>query len=653
MISGATYLPRIWQIGYLNDDWYLMYSAQAYGHTAFIDIFSVDRPVRAWVMMTTYLVFGKNPIYYNLSAFFFRFLSACGYLWLLRLLWPRRRSVILLAALLFLIYPGFLSQINGVDYQSQLIGLAAAIFSIVFTLKAIAQKKIHRRLAFLLGAIFLGWFYLGLVEYFLGFEAIRIMSVYILTARGQFSLKQKALSTIKDWWPSALAPAIFLVWRIFFYHTERGATDISLQMETFLRSPLITGLWWLAHIIQDSLDVIIGAWVIPLSQLFEWMRLRDVFFTFAVTAFILVLTFWVISRIKSQAESVANSNAWRNEMLLFGILSVPAALLPVILVNRQVEFTHYSRYALASSTGVALILVVFISMLSNSVIRSIVVGVFLGISVFTHHANTIKAIQVTEDLRSFWWQVNWRIPQIESGTTISGNYPIAGFAEDYFFWGPANLIYYPVKGHKGHIQPVLYAMVPNQQAINAILTSQGQKQDKRKTITTYPNPRNLLIITRASQDACVRVLDGKQPELSSADPPGIKLVAAYSEIEHIILESDHPVPSSVVFGPEPPHNWCYYYQQATLARQKGDWDEVIRLGEQARDQNMKPKDMIEWLPFLQAYAVLDKVNELNDISMIVKEDLFVQTQACRILSAMSNLSDEIRISLKTNLCNEQ
>jgi predicted dehydrogenase len=47
LISALTYLPIIFQIGYLNDDWHLMYSARAYGTKAFIGIFSVDRLARA------------------------------------------------------------------------------------------------------------------------------------------------------------------------------------------------------------------------------------------------------------------------------------------------------------------------------------------------------------------------------------------------------------------------------------------------------------------------------------------------------------------------------------------------------------------------------------------------------------------------------
>jgi hypothetical protein len=63
-------------------------------------------------------------------------------------------------------------------------------------------------------------------------------------------------------------------------------------------------------------------------------------------------------------------------------------------------------------------------------------------------------------------------------------------------------------------------------------------------------------------------------------------------------------PPSALFGPEPVHDWCYYYEKADLARQRGEWDEVVRLYREARGLGLEPADAIEWLPFYQALTVL-------------------------------------------------
>jgi hypothetical protein len=220
-ISALTYLPLIGRLGYLNDDWYLMYSAKAYGPQAFIDIFSVDRPARALVMIPAYAAFGENPLYYNLSAYIFHLISGLAFLWLLRMLFPRQNEAVFLGSLLFLIYPGFLSQQNGIDYQSQMISLAAAMLSVVLGVRAFLTKpRWQTKIALLIPSILFGWLYLSLVEYFIGFELFRWGSVFLLSARRGGSLFQKAWRSIRQAYPSIAIPGIFLIWQLFFFQSK-------------------------------------------------------------------------------------------------------------------------------------------------------------------------------------------------------------------------------------------------------------------------------------------------------------------------------------------------------------------------------------------------------------------------------------------------
>ncbi|MBL8102209.1 MAG: hypothetical protein JNM02_06750, partial [Anaerolineales bacterium] len=92
LISGIAYLVFVPKFGYFNDDWYLMYAAGARGPSVFWDIFAIDRPLRALVMIPAYTLFGSNPLYYNLSAFLFRLLSGIFFLWTLRMLWPEKKQ---------------------------------------------------------------------------------------------------------------------------------------------------------------------------------------------------------------------------------------------------------------------------------------------------------------------------------------------------------------------------------------------------------------------------------------------------------------------------------------------------------------------------------------------------------------------------------
>ena len=91
VIVILAYLPLISQFGYTFDDWYLMWSAKAYGVDAFHKIYSVDRPLRGYLMEVAYTAFGENPLWYNVSAWFWRLLSGLIFWLVLLKIWPQFR----------------------------------------------------------------------------------------------------------------------------------------------------------------------------------------------------------------------------------------------------------------------------------------------------------------------------------------------------------------------------------------------------------------------------------------------------------------------------------------------------------------------------------------------------------------------------------
>jgi hypothetical protein len=107
-----------------------------------------------------------------------------------------------------------------------------------------------------------------------------------------------------------------------------------------------------------------------------------------------------------------------------------------------------------------------------------------------------------------------------------------------------------------------------------------------------------------------------------------------------------------VFGTEPPHDWCYYYEKADLARQKGAWDEVLQLGEKAFVQGLAPIDGIEWIPFLQAYADSENVDRLTQIAPIVAAEPYIARQACLAMGGMPGLTDSVMAVVDSLFCLE-
>jgi hypothetical protein len=200
-------------------------------------------------------------------------------------------------------------------------------------------------------------------------------------------------------------------------------------------------------------------------------------------------------------------------------------------------------------------------------------------------------------------------------TTLAATWPVSAQQEDYFTWGPANLIYFPEKINEKYMQPGVYAVLPTDETVEKVLARERQQYDKRRNIITYANYRNLLVIIQNQPSECVRVVDGNLPEISPRDDDRFRQMAPYSEIEHVLADARQRTPPSMVFGSEPEHAWCYYYEKASLARQQGDWEEVRRLGEEAQAVGVyDTKYSIEWIPFIQSYAVLGDFEGIDQIA---------------------------------------
>jgi hypothetical protein len=63
-------------------------------------------------------------------------------------------------------------------------------------------------------------------------------------------------------------------------------------------------------------------------------------------------------------------------------------------------------------------------------------------------------------------------------------------------------------------------------------------------------------------------------------------------------------PPNDIFGPEPGHGWCYFFEKAELARQTGDWLKVAEMADQAMENSpdMTEANALEWIPFIEGFA---------------------------------------------------
>ncbi len=640
LASALVYLPRINHLTYYRDDWYYMYDGHAAGPSVFNEMFKEDRPFRGPFFGLYFSLFGTNPLPYALGTYFWHLGAAFGALWFLDILWPRRPLPNLLGALLFLLYPGYLWWVAGIEYQPMMASLCLEVFSIVFSLNAITAKTKNRRFIYVILAILTGWYYLLLVDYAIGMEVFRFLSIYLLSFRDGLRLSvRKVIQTLRLGWINLLIPLGYLFWRVFLFQNERKATDIGTQMGQLLSSPLTTGLHWLIRWLQSTFNVALAAWIQPFNQNFFNLRLQSLLIGLvlaALLAAIIVLTYLALSKGSSDSRDVSDdTHVWPHQFLWLGGIGTVFGVLPVVLANRFVVFERFSHYALPASLAGSIFILGLIFLMSSSTIRIGALSLVVALAALTHFSIADKAISEEQIIQNFWWQASWRIPDIKEGTTLAVNYPSVEYGEDYeIVSGPANWIYHPEITSQ---VPVPYHIASVSLTPNDILNVVVGKFSADRTVRSHYftiDYGNVLVMSQPTGDSCVHVLDARWPDLSISENEAFLLIAPESKIENVLVNAKAPVVPESVFGHEPEHGWCYFYQKADLARQQGNWDEIARLGGQAAKLELHPNDQIEWMPFLQAYAALDNKEQVKQISTRINTQTFYKQQACRNLHRM-------------------
>jgi len=165
---------------------------------------------------------------------------------------------------------------------------------------------------------------------------------------------------------------------------------------------------------------------------------------------------------------------------------------------------------------------------------------------------------------------------------------------------------------------------------------------------------NVLVAVKSATDACVRVLDPRWEMYSTADRADVRLFGGFSRVDAVVASGPAPALSVHLFGREPARGWCYYFEQASLAAQDGDWEQVAAIQREIAERGLHPNDQVEWMPFLLAQAHLGDLQAVKEIATRINTEKLYRQQACRNLTAMPErgfaLSPESQIQAAELFC---
>jgi hypothetical protein len=137
-------------------------------------------------------------------------------------------------------------------------------------------------------------------------------------------------------------------------------------------------------------------------------------------------------------------------------------------------------------------------------------------------------------------------------------------------------------------------------------------------LSYYKGPISKSVFILFKPPNCVKNIDPLIDMHYPDKPRYFRKLLPFPVPSRIIPEGNPPArPPSIIFGSEPPHEWCYYFEKAELASQLGDWRLVAMLADEALRPNKKfSKDkVIELAPFIEGYARTGEYEKASQLTM--------------------------------------
>ncbi|MEA3351833.1 MAG: hypothetical protein U9Q82_14550, partial [Chloroflexota bacterium] len=327
----------------------------------------------------------------------------------------------------------------------------------------------------------------------------------------------------------------------------------------------------------------------PRSRLYYW--------GLTIVATVGVLLFFIFSR------SSPASKRWGAEAVTISVAALILGPIPFWVTGLDIRLNFpFDRLTLPMMLGASLLLVAVLELLiKKKTVKVLLISLIIGLSVGFHYQNSITYRRDWQHQISFFQQLTWRIPALEPNTAILSNQLSATQSTDNSLTAPLNWTYAP-DFSSGDMPLFMYY----------IELRFGREQtffDKDTTLSRlyrfFPfegSPQQALVLYHAPP-ACLRVLDDAHHHYYPLLPSYMREVLPYSHPDRIITDAESAATLPGVLAKYPQtKSWCYYFEKADLARQRGDWEQVAQLGDIAFPLDDSPNHASERLPFIEGYA---------------------------------------------------
>ncbi len=600
LLCVITYGVLLPWLSFYADDWILLWTYQKLGAWG-IDYYHItNRPFLAPLYQVLMPLLGAEPWRWQLFAVLAPWITSLSGWWFVKSIWPNRIRFAVFTSILIAVFPGYLS--HGVALTTGHRNIILAIFLVSLTFTVLSLRRPKQFWLFYILALLTSIYNMLAMEYFLFMELMRPFVIWIVLSETDLPVKQKLGKTIRHFAPFFVALCAVLYWRtvLFPYQTYNHSLSLltSFQEDPFSAVFLLvkqTALYfWMA---------MVRAW----TQIVTVMTERVLWGSPSSFIYVLLVFFTAgFSYLVLRAYHLPDApQEKKNKILgiqLLELSAVPWLMggIPFIVVGLTVGVGGYETRYLLPFLLVSCLWVVFLTLvlfkryLTQILVLSVIVGLSAGLQFIS--SNELRGVEKRRG--NFFWNLSYRIPRLEPGTMIVTNDMPTGdgsTAWTYIF----NWLYQP---EQSTIE-FPYLIVLGSQLEHFLsrgtdeidLTSAHFKADLSKVVFLYYNGRN-----------CPQVYNPEFPEEIPTLEPRVEKWLKYASLNSIQPGDPPPGfnPSAIHLGSEPERGWCYYYENAELARQMHDWRSVRSIGDEAIIQKqLRFYKATELFPFIQAYAL--------------------------------------------------
>lgn len=632
-IAYGIFLPFL---GFYGDDF--SYAWLAYRVGSVDAFFSGNRPLLGQIFLFVSKIIPPSILAWHLLVIFLRSGLVVLVFFLFRSFRRLDQRTPYWISLLFLVYPGALIYYHPVTFTFVFTSIIFLVFS--FWLTILNLENTRRRWLITATSLLFSSLNLVIHEYFFFLEILRPILIWLALGEGDKGKRVKRMIV------EAL-PYLVLFTAVSLYRVS-GRASVShyepVLISDFLQNPIAAAGKYIPLFAADLVNFGLKVWLKifqPTTFIQQQGLVTSIIYLVlvAVTALYVYLFLSALDR-RFPSKKATGTSRIGLFLIALGIVALLLAALPprIAGITNSIEVGVENRFSLAFALGAVMILAGIFLLTNRFKLVNILFALLCAFSIGKHFfvANQFRYEWIEQ--KRFFWQLAWRFPTLPAPTTIIADYRGLQKVAENPLSAAINWIYFHEAYGRSQEQAG-YFLFYNEDRIKMEINDLNQPLPPMKTgligLGSYPQYH---LLAMENYQGCLRVLDPLTSSLDESLPAYLQKAAAISDLNRQYIEDQaHPaIMAANIFGSEPPHEWCYYFQKADLARSRGEWDEMLCIKSEAGQRGFFPQDPQEKIIFLYAHIGSGDYQSALTLSReLSAEKEYFRPMICRIWDKMA------------------